>query len=860
MQIDEHGGNIHKLAQEAGCPPEEILDFSASINPLGPPDWLPLMLQTGTMSVQHYPDPEAKTARTRAANCFGVPAEEIVCGNGSSELLDAALRACSRERAVIPVPAYIDYERSARRAGLNTDVIPLRQQTGFLPDFTAICSALKNGPAAVILGQPNNPTGVTFAPDGLRQAALDFPDSLFIVDEAFADFVPGLDRLHSRRPPNVLTLYSMTKFYSVPGLRVGLAFGPERLIRAIQAILPDWSVNSLAQEFIRRALEDRSFFQKSVQMNAWARDRLKKDLEDLGIGVVPGRANFLLSRLPDGICASELNRFLLREHRMAVRVCSNFTGLDKSYFRTAVRQEEENQRLVCGIRDFLHPGRSRVIKRPARKPQKPALMIQGTCSNAGKSILAAGFCRLLAREGLQPGPFKSQNMSLNSFVTREGLEMGRAQAVQARACGLEPSVDMNPVLLKPGSDTGAQVIVQGRAVDNMQVNAYFAYKQGLWEKIRDSYARVQENADIMVLEGAGSPAEINLKSQDIVNMNLAAWAGARVLIAGDIDRGGVFASFAGTMALLEPEERDLVLGFIINKFRGQKDLLTPALEHCRLHNRKSVLGIVPYIPDLNLPDEDSVSLKTSPQLAFPGREINIGFVDLPHLSNFNDLDPLKMEPDVGLQVVRERRPEHSGLDALVIPGSKNVIRDFWQFTDWGLDGLVQELADRGREVVGICGGFQMLGQSISDPHRIESAASRTPGLGILSMRTSLASEKRLVQISGMDQRFFCPVSGYEIHHGETEHDNVLKPVITGENGLVLGLAHEKLQVWGTYMHGVFDADGFRRKWLDSLRTRKGLRPYSGPRAAYDPEPALDRLADTLQEHTDIRTIFKSLGI
>jgi cobyric acid synthase CobQ/L-threonine-O-3-phosphate decarboxylase len=859
MQENEHGGNIRKMAGEAGCSPEDILDFSANINPLGPPSWLPGLLQDGVHSLQHYPDPAAETACSKAAEHFALPEKEIICGNGSSELLDAVLRACGLSRAVIPVPAYIDYEQRSITAGLRIQTVPLCPEDGFVLDMQEIRKHLET-PAAVILGQPNNPTGIPVDPEEIRRTARAFPGSLFIIDEAFADFIPDLDRLYRERPENVLVLYSLTKFFSVPGLRVGMAFGEENLIRAMQNLLPDWTVNSLAQEFICRALGDDDFFRESMDKNLKARENLQKELGNLDLQVFPGRANFLFCRLPQGISASDLRRFLLEKHRIAVRLCSNYSGLDDGYFRIAVRREEENKKLITAMQGFLRPPGPRRTRGKPAKTRKPALMIQGTCSNAGKSILAAGFCRLFLQEGLDPAPFKSQNMSLNSFVTRDGLEMGRAQVVQALACRLDPSADMNPVLLKPSSDTGSQVIVQGRAVGNMHVGEYFAYKQGLWEKIHQSYKRVEKDADIMVLEGAGSPAEINLKSQDIVNMRLAEWAKANVLIAGDIDRGGVFASIAGTMALLEPGERKMVRGFIINKFRGQKELLDPALQHCRLHNRRPVLGVIPYIPDLGLPDEDSVSLKADPALDFPDREINIGFVDLPHLSNLNDLEPLGLEPDVGLQVIQELKPEHFQLDALVIPGSKNVIQDFKQLKKWGVNRLVSGLLDQNREVIGICGGFQMLGTRVSDPHGIESGQVEVSCLGILPMRTTLQPEKHLLQTFGKDKRYSCPVRGYEIHHGQTEPENGLIPVMTAEDGTTLGLGHETLPVWGTYMHGVFDSDEFRRSWLNNLRRRKGLKPFFGAGAAYDLEPALDRLADIIRENTDIKQIFKFLGI
>ncbi|HAS88825.1 MAG TPA: cobyric acid synthase CobQ [Desulfovibrio sp.] len=506
----------------------------------------------------------------------------------------------------------------------------------------------------------------------------------------------------------------------------------------------------------------------------------------------------------------------------------------------------------------------------APKPQKtPSLMIQGTCSNAGKSILAAAFCRIFLQDGFKVAPFKAQNMSLNSFVTAQGLEMGRAQVTQAAACKMAPDVRMNPVLLKPGSDIGSQVIVMGKPVGNMKVKKYVEYKPTAFEAVKNAYDSLSADVDVMVIEGAGSPAEINLKQHDIVNMAMADYAEAKVLITGDIDRGGVFASLAGTMDLLEPKERELVCGFLLNKFRGDASLLTPALDFTLSHTGKPVLGTIPYIGNLGLPDEDSVSFKED--LRKSGSEVkrkdsvDIVCIDLPRISNFTDLDSLKGDPDVNLRVVD--KPEDLGTpDAIILPGSKSTLSDLARLRESGLADAVVAMRDK-TVIVGICGGFQMLGQFISDPDEVESGGS-AEGLGLLALHTTMAQEKTLTRTTGMHSQSKLEVVGYEIHHGKTEP---LLPTVRaaivpqGISGGVpvskaLGFGSKSGLIWGTYLHGVFDADEFRRWFVDSLRERKGLTKLGKVQSVFNMEEGLDRLADVVRESVDMHAVYSALGL
>ena len=872
MQEFAHGGDVFNLARAMDRAPDDFLDFSANINPLGPPQGLKKHLQAEMARIVHYPDPWARELVQAAAEAYGLAGEEIAAANGSTEVLYLLPRLCSLKRALIPVPAYVDYERVCRREGLQVERLPLGFEEGFAVDWSALQSELRHGPALVFLGQPNNPTGGVFQAERLRALAAEHPDSLFVVDEAFADFVPGLDRLLYRRPENVLVLLSLTKFYALPGLRLGLAAGSRELIRSLCEALPPWSVNYLAQSAGQRVLLDAAYARRSRDRVREWREGLREQLEDIsGLRVYPSQANFLLCRLEGSDTGAPALASELAKRSILIRDCSNFAGLSDRYFRVAVRTPEENRYLVQGLRAAL-AGRSSFPGRgpspsPARshvRPQShtPAIMLQGLTSNAGKSVLATALCRILLQDGYRVAPFKAQNMSLNSYVTQDGGEMGRAQVLQAQACRLEPDVLMNPILLKPSSDTGSQVILMGRPVGNMGVKTYHAYKEQAVIEAHRAYDRLAQSYEVLVLEGAGSPAEINLKKHDLTNMAMARYAGAQVLLAGDIDRGGVFASFIGTMALLEEWERDLVAGYVINRFRGDVSLLDPAMEYVSRKTGKPFFGTVPNISDLGLPEEDSVTFKAGWGRGASGKEdapVRVACLDLPHISNFTDLDPLLIEPDVEVRIVNKLQDLETAPDVLIIPGSKNTLTDMQHLQSAGFGQGILRLAKQGTEVVGICGGFQMLGEKVADPYGIESEHESLPGLNLLPVITELGREKHLSQVNARHLHSNCELKGYEIHHGDTHRtEEDLRCHITSETGREIGFASSRSRVWGTYLHGLFDADGFRRWFIDSIRVRKGLKPVGEIQARYDLEDKLDRLADIVRRSLDMDLVYAGL--
>ena len=501
------------------------------------------------------------------------------------------------------------------------------------------------------------------------------------------------------------------------------------------------------------------------------------------------------------------------------------------------------------------------------------LMVQGTGSSVGKSVLVAGLCRYFARQGIAVAPFKSQNMALNSFITTEGHEMGRAQVVQAEACGLAPHVHMNPVLIKPNSDVGAQVIIHGVPIGNMSAAEYHQYKAKAWEAVQKSFAFLQDRYELIIIEGAGSPAEINLRDHDIVNMGLATRVGAPVLLAGDIDKGGVFASLVGTMELLAPEEHALIKGFVINKFRGDRRLLEPGLEMISRRCRVPFVGVVPYFRDLYLPEEDGVAVEEYGRGIGPGgpsgaEKLLIAVIKLPHISNFTDFDPLGQEADVQLDYL-DPQEDFSAYDLVILPGSKNTLDDLQQLVQVGCDRRLAAFAAAGGAVAGICGGYQMLGTVIRDPHQVETRLGSIAGLGLLAVETELAPEKVTVQSAGELAADCWPalaglrVSGYEIHMGRTRLLAAARPLLrvagSGDEADCHddGAVNEEGTVWGTYFHGLFDNDDFRRRYLNLLKQRRfGEQAESLPAASFAArkEKGLDALADLLAESLDMPAI------
>ncbi|WP_029626887.1 cobyric acid synthase [Vibrio ordalii] len=482
-----------------------------------------------------------------------------------------------------------------------------------------------------------------------------------------------------------------------------------------------------------------------------------------------------------------------------------------------------------------------------------SLMVQGTTSDAGKSVLVAGLCRVLARRGIKVAPFKPQNMALNSAVTADGGEIGRAQAVQAQACGVEPSVHMNPVLLKPNSDTGAQVILQGRALSNMEATGYHDYKKVAMNTVLDSYARLQAEYQSVMIEGAGSPAEINLRENDIANMGFAESADVPVIIIADIDRGGVFAHLYGTLALLSESEQLRVKGFVINRFRGDIALLQSGLDWLEAKTGKPVIGVLPYLHGFDLEAEDAI---TQAQTLSSNSKLNIVVPVLTRISNHTDFDALRLNPDVDLRYVgKGERIENA--DLILLPGSKSVRDDLAYLRSQGWDQDIKRHLRFGGKVMGICGGYQMLGRVIRDPLGVEGEAGESEGLGLLNVSTELTAEKTLRNVQGelILPQGKAKVSGYEIHVGRTTLDDASSSaIITLDNGNHDGLLSDCQQVLGTYMHGIFDsfpATELICRWA-------GAADVSYYDHVAQKEQAINRIADAIEERLNLALLWPEL--
>lgn len=495
------------------------------------------------------------------------------------------------------------------------------------------------------------------------------------------------------------------------------------------------------------------------------------------------------------------------------------------------------------------------------------LMVQGTSSSAGKSTLVTALCRVLAQDGFRVAPFKAQNMSLNSFVTPEGHEIGRSQAVQAEAAGIAPHVDMNPVLLKPEGGGRCQTVLMGRAWDTSEAGDYGQRKAILWSKVTEALSRLRAQNDVVLIEGAGSPAEINLRDSDIVNMAVALHAECPVLLVGDIDRGGVFASLVGTLVLLSEPERELVKGLIINRFRGDLDLLRPGLTMLEERAQVPVLGVIPFMRELRIAEEDAVALDDPHAAAQEGASVDIAVVRFPGISNFDDMDSLALEPSVAVRFVQSPR-EMGHPDAVVLPGTKRTLADLSWLREVGLDHSVLALARAGVPVVGICGGFQMLGESVSDPLGSEAAAgSWQEGLGLLSVTTEFATIKETCQV---EARVLAgpgrgnDVQGYEIHMGSSRRvEESTRPLLRVNRRAGLptsddaGAVDRSGRIWGTYVHGIFDQSGFRRAWLQSLGWSAGPQTIELPTVR---QSEYDRLASVTRESVDMSKIRAIAGI
>jgi len=677
---------------------------------------------------------------------------------------------------------------------------------------------------------------------------------LLVVDEAFIEATTQASMVQADMPPGLIVLRSLGKFFGLAGARVGFIFAHEKLLDHMHNLLGPWNVSGPSRFVAQAALQDSNW-------QAATRARLQQD---------GARLAYLLQEVnlePEGGCGlfqwvktdqAEVIHQQLAQRGILTRLFTQPLSLRFGLPGTAVEWTRLQTALVeISTRASSLTERSPSLtlpqweRGPTPRFATNTLMIQGTTSDAGKSTVVAGLCRVLKRKGVRVVPFKPQNMALNSAVTEDGGEIGRAQAVQAQAAGLAPHTDMNPVLLKPNSDTGAQVIIQGRAISNMEAKAYHDYKKVAREAVLESYGRLSSQYEMIVVEGAGSPAEINLREGDIANMGFAEAMDCPVLIVADIDKGGVFAHLVGTLALLSVSEQARVKGFIINRFRGDIALLQPGLDWLEQRTGKPVLGVLPYLHGLHLEAEDAISRE---KIDTTQHTLRIVVPVLPHISNHTDFDPLRLHPQVNLQFVAPGETPPAA-DLIILPGSKNVRSDLAWLRAQGWDKHLARHLRYGGKVMGICGGLQMLGTAVHDPHGIEGTPGSSAGLAYLDYATTLQPHKQLRNVRGKLALTQEPVQGYEIHAGISEGQGLNNAFVQLDDGRNDGAISADGKIMATYLHGIFEMP----ESLIALLQWAGLTApqifdYHALR-----EQNIERLADTLETHLDMERIMKLLG-
>jgi cobyric acid synthase/histidinol-phosphate/aromatic aminotransferase/cobyric acid decarboxylase-like protein len=892
MKNDIHGGNPLAVLKKLGLKkaPEIKADFSVNINPVGsPPALSRALLSVNDKTYSDYPEIYADTALRSLAKAHDLSVESILVGNGSTELFSMIIQSLNPAKIAWIAPSYSGYSEICSSHGVpaapafctkpeDNFKINLRQLAGSDADMFFLCT-------------PNNPTGAVIGKEKILAFAAERKNSFFIVDESFIDFLPDAESkslFSEKLPGNIILVKSLTKFFSIAGVRLGVLYAnPSTVAKIAKARLP-WSVNAIAQKVAPLLYSDEKYIAGTRRDICELRKSLSADLAKIpALKVYPAHANFLLCELRKGTMNADKLQAELLKRGILIRSCSNWQGLGPNFFRLAVLDRDSNNLLISELKDLFSVQKSPNLK--FKSPHHP-IMIVGTGSGSGKSVFVSALCRYFVRKGLRVAPFKAQNMSLNSFVTREGGEMGRAQVVQAQAAKIEPHTDMNPVLLKPTGDAGSQLIVNGKATCNVTAKSYYAEKCELRNDAFKAFDRLSAKYDLIILEGAGSPAEINLQDKDFVNMAMAEHAKAKTILVADIDKGGVFASIYGTIALIPPRQRKLIAGVVINKFRGDVTLLKSGIEEIEKLTGVPVLGVLPFIKDLRIEEEDSLGLEdrkkrtedrrqraddrgqrtedrrqraedrcqvsgvrcqgknksgtgnlnSKNKSAIGNLKLEIAVLRLPRISNYTDF--LTFETLGNIEVTYVENPKDLGTpDIIFIPGSKNSCSDMQFLRDSGFEKKIKEASKAGTPVFGICGGYQMLGTKISDPYGVEGKPGSIPGLGLLPVVTVIEKSKELSQVSGLVRTSMpfassgTPFTGYEIHMGKTStSENNSRSAKSAVLKINQKLGREFLGsdgcvssdglVFGTYIHGIFDRKEMRDSLIKWLCSRKGINP------------------------------------
>ena len=884
----EHGGRLQRAALRYGIAAEQWLDLSTGISPFAWP--VPSIPASAWHRLPEDDDGLIDIA------CAYYAAPQLLPVAGSQAAIQGLPRLRAHSRVGVIAPGYSEHAHAWREAGHSAETLPADALFANAARFDVI-----------VLIHPNNPGGDTFDRDALLQlhAQLAARGGWLIVDEAFIDATPERSLAASCDREGLIVLRSVGKFFGLAGARAGFVCAAPRLLASLRERLGPWTLAGPARHVLKLALSDRDWQrQQREQLLANSR-RLATLLSGHGLTPSAGCAFFQWRRderaaaLHDALARRGI---LTRLFDVPVSLRLGLPGDEAAFARLDSALREIEPLSLGGEAARLRAAGSRADERPRAMPEgrgvgrgegsakwdclrsdsrtaqacrelaacEPdsaspdphllpkgegnakarVLMVQGCTSDAGKSTLVAALCRWLHRRGVVVAPFKPQNMALNSAVTVDGGEIGRAQALQAQAAGLPPHTDFNPVLLKPNTDTGAQVIVHGRAVGNMDAVGYHDYKRVAFDAVLLSHGRLVQQYDAVIVEGAGSPAEINLRDRDIANMGYAEAVDCPVILIADIDRGGVFAHLVGTLALLSDSERARIAGFVINRFRGDMALLQSGLDWLERETGKPVLGVLPYLHGLHVDAEDALPIARGSNA---DARLRVAVPALPRISNHTDFDALRAHPLVDLHFVGPGEAPPS-CDLIVLPGSKSTRADLAWLRAQGWEAAITRHLRYGGKLIGICGGFQMLGHAVHDPSGLEGEAGSSAGLGLLDFVTTLEPEKQLRNAQGRFAFVDAAVRGYEIHCGVSTGPALASPAVVLDGACVDGAVSEDGQIFGSYLHGLFDEPAA----LNALLGWAGLDASETVDLAALREVSLERLADAVDAHLDTRALLNLL--
>ena len=815
-------------------------NFSSNIFSHADLSALKTFLATHLDAIGTYPEPEPRALEAMIARRCEVEADSILVTSGVTEAIYLIAETWKDLKTSIQQPTFSEYGDACKLFGMQ------QGNDGML----WICN-------------PNNPTGSVLPKAKILHLAEKRP--LLILDQSYEDYTLEalLTPAEAIAAGNILQLHSLTKTYCIPGLRIGFVVGAAPLISQLRQHMRPWSLNALAIEAATWLIKHDIKVISDLPAYLAEAQRLHEHLNALpGITVEPTRTHFMLCRIED-TTAAELKEYLATHHGILIRDASNFQGLTPHHFRIAAQTKEEDERLIEAIKNRkreLENVESPLGQRPSsivRHLLSP-LMLVGTGSDVGKSVLATALCRIFLQDGYHPAPFKAQNMALNSYATPDGLEIGRAQAVQAEAAKIPCHTDMNPLLLKPQSDHTSQIVLNGKPIGNSSAydywkrkenhSSFFALHSSLRKEVCTAFDRLATKYNPIVMEGAGSVSELNLRDTDLVNLPMARHADASVILVADIDRGGFFASVYGSIALQTPEDRARIKGIIINKFRGDIRLFDDGRHLLEELCGVPVLGVIPYFKEIHIEEEDSVAL-TQKSMQHEQGKVNVAVVLLQHLSNYTDFDALEQDPRIHLFYTNNIEDLHHA-DIIILPGTKSTLDDLRELRRNGCAQAIQRAHRDGTTVIGICGGYQMMGIEVLDLDHIEGDIERLPGLGLLPVTTTMSGEKITRQVK------FKNCTAYEIHMGLTQPfgDASAAPFVILDDGRADGYRISD-RCWGTYLHGILDNAPVIETLLAPFadRFKADAKPFDY--AAFK-EEQYDLLADHVRKYLNMQKLYE----